>query len=83
MEEKKLSIKEIRQILDEKEKIIIESKKNTLIASKIGENIWRLELYSKTLKNQILTQQSLTKKIASFINKNKQIKIKTYKGESK
>jgi hypothetical protein len=78
MREKKLSTKEIQQILDEKEKITIENEKNSLIASKIGENLWILESYSsKNLTSQTLTQQSLVKKISNFINKNKQIEIKT------
>ncbi|MBX0312447.1 MAG: hypothetical protein JHC31_11865 [Sulfurihydrogenibium sp.] len=76
MEEKKLSTKEIQQILDEKEKIIIESRRSSLAISKIGENLWKLETYSKNLTSQILTRQSLIKKITNFINKNKQIEIK-------
>jgi hypothetical protein len=76
MEEKKLSTKEIQQILNKKEEIVIESEKSSLIASKIGENLWMLESYSKNLTSQILTQQSLVKKIVSFINKNKLIEIK-------
>jgi hypothetical protein len=77
MEERKLSTKEIQQILDEKEKIIIESERNSLVISKVGENLWKLESYSKNLTSQILTRQSLIKKITNFINKNKQIEIKT------
>jgi len=73
MEEKtKLSTKEIQQILNEKEKIIIESEKNSLKASKIGENLWIFEVYSKNITSQILTQQSLIKKLqASSIEANK------------
>jgi hypothetical protein len=76
MEEKKLSTKEIQQILEEKEKIIIENEKSSLIISKVGENLWKLETYSRNLTSQILTRQSLIKKITNFINKNKQIEIK-------
>jgi hypothetical protein len=50
--EKKLSIKEIQQLIEENKKITIESEKSTLIASKIGENIWKLELYSATITNK-------------------------------
>jgi NifU-like protein involved in Fe-S cluster formation len=72
----KLSIKEIQQILDKKEEIIIETEKSSLKASKIGENLWILEAYSKNLTSQILTEQSLARKIINFINKNKEIQIK-------
>jgi NifU-like protein involved in Fe-S cluster formation len=75
-EKTKLSIKEIQQILDKKEEIIIETEKSSLKASKIGEKLWILELYSKNITSQILTEQSLARKIISFINKNKEIQIK-------